>query len=103
MIACAIRFFLLSSLLLTWHSFCHSQAASVALKSDSTGWVLLRNGEEHFVNKDANSFWPSENQGPIPLIVEHDQVASDSAYERGMTVTLGLYLRPERMGMTTTM
>ena len=103
MIACAIRFFLLSSLLLTWHSFCHSQAASVALKSDSTGWLLLRNGEEHFVKgagaKSHFGLLEKSGANSIRLWSTNKSALLDSAYERGMTVMLGLYLRPERTGM----
>ena len=103
MIVCTIRLFVLSSLMLTWHSFCHSQAVSVALKSDSTGWVLLRNGEEHVVKgagaKSHFGLLEQTGANSIRLWSTNKAALLDSAYERGMTVMLGLYLRPERTGM----
>ena len=75
----------------------------MALKSDSTGWVLLRNGEEHFVNgagaKSHFGLLEKSGANSIRLWSTNKSALLDSAYERGMTVMLGLYLRPERTGM----
>ena len=62
--------------MLTWHSFCHSQAVSVTLNLiQRVGFA--RNGEEHFVKGLVQiSFWPSRKiGGQFHSIVEHEQVA----------------------------
>ena len=97
-----LLFFLVINFISTITSY--SQVSRVEVTTDSSGnFELHRNGipyyikgagaKDHFdllVNSGANSIrvWSTNNKSLL-----------DSAYNHGLTVTLGLHVRPERSGM----
>ena len=78
------------------------QAAVVTLVADSAGWSLMRNGVQHeILGQGKAHFGLLEECGAnsIRLWSTNKSALLDSAHQRGMSVMLGLYLRPERTGM----
>ena len=79
------------------------QTAVVTLEADSAGWSLMRNGVQHeILGAGAKAhFGLLEECGAnsIRLWSTNKSALLDSAHQRGMSVMLGLYLRPERTGM----
>ncbi len=82
---------------------CPGQATLVTIESDSIGWVMRRNGETHLVNgagaKSHFDLLDASGANSIRLWSTNKSAILDSAHQRGMSVMLGLYLRPERTGM----
>ncbi len=93
----------LSAMFFVAYLTCPAQGTSVVLNSDSSGWHLMRNGAKHDVHGAGakSHFDILENAGAnsIRLWSTNKSALLDSAHKRGMTVMLGLYLRPERTGM----
>ena len=79
------------------------QTAVVTLVADSAGWSLMRNGVQYeILGAGAKAhFGLLEECGAnsIRLWSTNKSALLDSAHQRGMSVMLGLYLRPERTGM----
>ena len=91
-------------LFITFSNKTYSQVSKVEVSTNTQGnFELLKNGipyyikgagaKDHFdllVNSGANSIriWSTNNSSLL-----------DSAYQHGLTVTLGLHVRPERSGM----
>ena len=94
--------------LLAWWCFAaltvgRAQVPEVTISKDSSGWTLLRHGEIHPVlgaGAKANfELLQSSGANSIRLWSTNKSALLDSAHARGMSVMLGLYLRPERTGM----
>ncbi len=75
----------------------------MTVSKDSSGWTLMRHGEIHPVlgaGAKANfELLQSSGANSIRLWSTNKAALLDSAHARGMSVMLGLYLRPERTGM----
>lgn len=95
---------------LVWSCLCcaaltvaRAQIPSVTVSKDSSGWTLMRHGEIHPVlgaGAKANfELLQSSGANSIRLWSTNKAALLDSAHARGMSVMLGLYLRPERTGM----
>lgn len=95
---------------LVWSCLCcaaltvaRAQVPSVTVSKDSSGWTLMRHGEIHPVlgaGAKANfELLQSSGANSIRLWSTNKAALLDSAHARGMSVMLGLYLRPERTGM----
>jgi len=95
---------------LVWSCLCcaaltvaRAQIPSVTVSKDSSGWTLMRHGEIHPVlgaGAKANfELLESSGANSIRLWSTNKAALLDSAHARGMSVMLGLYLRPERTGM----
>lgn len=80
-----------------------AQVPSVTVSKDSSGWTLMRHSEIHPVlgaGAKANfELLQSSGANSIRLWSTNKAALLDSAHARGMSVMLGLYLRPERTGM----
>ena len=80
-----------------------AQTTAVTLVADSAGWSLMRHGAQHeILGAGAKAhFGLLEECGAnsIRLWSTNKSALLDSAHQRGMSVMLGLYLRPERTGM----
>ena len=94
--------------MLAWWCFAaltvgRAQVPEVTVSKDSSGWTLLRHGEIHPVlgaGAKANfELLQSSGANSIRLWSTNKSALLDSAHARGMSVMLGLYLRPERTGM----
>ena len=94
--------------ILAWWCFAaltvgRAQVPEVTISKDSSGWTLLRHGETHPVlgaGAKANfELLQSSGANSIRLWSTNKSALLDSAHARGMSVMLGLYLRPERTGM----
>ena len=79
------------------------QSPQVTVVPDSAGWTLVRNGEELSIRgagaKSHFDLLDDSGANSIRLWSTNKSALLDSAHQRGMTVMLGLYLRPERTGM----
>ncbi|MBR77822.1 MAG: hypothetical protein CMD36_07945 [Flavobacteriales bacterium] len=99
-----INFVFLLMLFIAFSNITYSQVSKVEVSTNTQGnFELLKNGipyyikgagaKDHFdllVNSGANSIriWSTNNSSLL-----------DSAHQHGLTVTLGLHVRPERSGM----
>jgi hypothetical protein len=79
------------------------QSPQVTVVPDSAGWTLVRNAEELSIRgagaKSHFDLLDDSGANSIRLWSTNKSALLDSAHQRGMTVMLGLYLRPERTGM----
>ena len=82
----------------------HSQFNKVEVKTNSLGnFELLRNGVPYYIKgagaKDHFDLLVESGANSIRVWSTNNKAFLDSAHQNGLTVTLGLYVRPERSGM----
>ena len=84
------------------------EAVPVEVKKTQSGWQLLRNGEPYYINGSGGA----GNDGPIQMLAEAGGNSTrtwgadeksisllDEAHRHGLTVTMGIWLEHERLGM----
>ena len=81
-----------------------SQLNKVEVKTNSLGnFELLRNGVPYYIKgagaKDHFDLLVKSGANSIRVWSTNNKAFLDSAHKHGLTVTLGLYVRPERSGM----
>ena len=81
-----------------------SQLNKVEVKTNSLGnFELLRNGVPYYIKgagaKDHFDLLVKSGANSIRVWSTNNKAFLDSAHQYGLTVTLGLYVRPERSGM----
>ena len=81
-----------------------SQLNKVEVKTNSLGnFELLRNGVPYYIKgagaKDHFDLLVESGANSIRVWSTNNKAFLDSAHKHGLTVTLGLYVRPERSGM----
>ena len=82
----------------------HSQISKVeVVKSISGNFELLKNGEPYYIKgagaKDNFKLLVNSGANSIRVWSTNNKSLLDSAYKYGLSVTLGLHVRPERSGM----
>jgi len=82
----------------------HSQLNKVEVTTNSLGnFELLRNGSPYYIKgagaKDHFDLLVESGANSIRVWSTNNKAFLDSAHQHGLTVTLGLYVRPERSGM----
>ena len=82
----------------------NSQLNKVEVKTNSLGnFELLRNGVPYYIKgagaKDHFDLLVESGANSIRVWSTNNKAFLDSAHQNGLTVTLGLYVRPERSGM----
>ena len=82
----------------------HSQVSKVEVKKNINGYFeLLRNGEPYYIKgagaKDHFDLLVESGANSIRIWSTNNNALLDSAYHHNLSVTLGLYVRPERSGM----
>tara|TARA_B100000965_G_scaffold393506_1_gene404474 strand:+ start:2663 stop:3940 length:1278 start_codon:yes stop_codon:yes gene_type:complete len=82
----------------------HSQVNKIEVKTNSAGnFELHRNGEPYYIKgagaKDHFNLLVESGANSIRVWSTNRKELLDSAHQYGLTVTLGLYIRPERSGM----
>ena len=81
-----------------------SQVSKVEVKKNINGYFeLLRNGEPYYIKgagaKDHFDLLVESGANSIRIWSTNNNALLDSAYHHNLSVTLGLYVRPERSGM----
>ena len=84
-----------------------SQATTVKIEESNDGFSLLRDGKPYYVkgagtgagSKDHFNLLSKSGANSIRLWSTNNESFLDSAKKYNMSVTLGLYVRPERSGM----
>ena len=82
----------------------HSQVSKVVVTKNTEGnFELQRNGEPYYIKgagaKDHFDLLVKSGANSIRVWSTNNKAFLDSAYKHGLTVTLGLHVRPERSGM----
>jgi len=82
----------------------HSQVSKVEVTTNSLGnFELLRNGMPYYIKgagaKDHFDLLVKSGANSIRVWSTNNKAFLDSAHHHGLTVTLGLHVRPERSGM----
>ena len=82
----------------------HSQVSKVVVTTNTEGnFELQRNGEPYYIKgagaKDHFDLLVKSGANSIRVWSTNNKAFLDSAYKHGLTVTLGLHVRPERSGM----
>tara|TARA_Y100000385_G_scaffold26981_1_gene25597 strand:+ start:2427 stop:3704 length:1278 start_codon:yes stop_codon:yes gene_type:complete len=82
----------------------HSQVSKVEVTTNASGnFELQRNGAPYYIKgagaKDHFDLLVKSGANSIRVWSTNNSALLDSAYQHGLTVTLGLYVRPERSGM----
>ena len=82
----------------------HSQVSKVEVTTNASGnFELQRNGAPYYIKgagaKDHFDLLVKSGANSIRVWSTNNKALLDSAYQHGLTVTLGLYVRPERSGM----
>ena len=82
----------------------HSQVSKVEVTTNASGnFELQRNGAPYYIKgagaKDHFDLLVKSGANSIRVWSTNNKALLDSAYQHGLTVTLGLYVRPERGGM----
>tara|TARA_Y100000766_G_scaffold285536_1_gene309941 strand:- start:2103 stop:3380 length:1278 start_codon:yes stop_codon:yes gene_type:complete len=82
----------------------HSQVTKVEITKNTNGYFeLLRNGEPYYIKgagaKDHFDLLVKSGANSIRIWSTNNNALLDSAYHHNLSVTLGLYVRPERSGM----
>ena len=82
----------------------HSQVSKVEVTKNTNGYFeLLRNGEPYYIKgagaKDHFDLLVNSGANSIRIWSTNNNALLDSAYNHNLSVTLGLYVRPERSGM----
>ena len=82
----------------------YSQVSKVEVKKNINGYFeLLRNGEPYYIKgagaKDHFDLLVESGANSIRIWSTNNNALLDSAYHHNLSVTLGLYVRPERSGM----
>ena len=82
----------------------HSQVSKVEVTTNTLGnFELQRNGVPYYIKgagaKDHFNLLVKSGANSIRVWSTNNKVLIDSAHHYGLTVTLGLYVRPERSGM----
>ena len=80
-----------------------SQSSKVEIVKSNHAFTLLKDGEPYYIKgagaKDHFDLLESSGANSIRIWSTNNGHLLDSAYNHGMTVSLGLYVRPERSGM----
>ena len=82
----------------------HSQVSKVVVTKNTLGnFELQRNGQPYYIKgagaKDHFDLLVKSGANSIRVWSTNNMAFLDSAYKHGLTVTLGLHVRPERSGM----
>ena len=82
----------------------HPQVSKVEVTTNASGnFELQRNGVPYYIKgagaKDHFNLLVKSGANSIRVWSTNNKALLDSAYQHGLTVTLGLYVRPERSGM----
>ena len=82
----------------------HPQVSKVEVITNASGnFELQRNGVPYYIKgagaKDHFDLLVKSGANSIRVWSTNNKALLDSAYQHGLTVTLGLYVRPERSGM----
>ena len=82
----------------------HSQVSKVEVTTNALGnFELLRNGAPYYIKgagaKDHFDLLAKSGANSIRVWSTNNNALLDSAHQHGLTVALGLYVRPERSGM----
>ena len=82
----------------------HSQVSKVVVTKNTEGnFELQRNGEPYYIKgagaKDHFDLLVKSGANSIRIWSTNNKAFLDSAHKHGLTVTLGLHVRPERSGM----
>ncbi len=81
----------------------YSQPSKVEVIKINNSYTLLKDGEPYYIKgagaKDHFGLLESSGANSIRIWSTNNGQLLDSAYNHGMTVSLGLYVRPERSGM----
>jgi len=82
----------------------HSQVSKVVITKNTEGnFELKRNGEPYYIKgagaKDHFDLLVKSGANSIRVWSTNNKAFLDSAHKHGLTVTLGLHVRPERSGM----
>ena len=82
----------------------HSQVSKVEVTTNASGnFELQRNGAPYYIKgagaKDHFDLLVKSGANSIRVWSTNNTALLDSAYQHGLTVTLGLHVRPERSGM----
>ena len=82
----------------------HSQVNKIEIKTNYSGnFELHRNGEPYYIKgagaKDHFDLLVESGANSIRIWSTNKKELLDSAHQHGLTVTLGLHVRPERSGM----
>ena len=82
----------------------HSQVNKIEVKTNPLGnFELYRNGEPYYIKgagaKDHFDLLVESGANSIRIWSTNKKELLDSAHQHGLTVTLGLHVRPERSGM----
>ena len=82
----------------------HSQVSKVVVTKNTEGnFELQRNGEPYYIKgagaKDHFDLLVKSGANSIRVWSTNNKAFLDSAHKHGLTVTLGLHVRPERSGM----
>ena len=82
----------------------HSQVNKIEVKTNPLGnFELYRNGEPYYIKgagaKDHFDLLVESGANSIRIWSTNKMELLDSAHQHGLTVTLGLHVRPERSGM----
>tara|TARA_B100000575_G_scaffold282973_1_gene275322 strand:- start:478 stop:1755 length:1278 start_codon:yes stop_codon:yes gene_type:complete len=94
-----------SLLFLMMYTFtAHSQVSKVVITKNTEGnFELKRNGEPYYIKgagaKDHFDLLVKSGANSIRVWSTNNKAFLDSAHKHGLTVTLGLHVRPERSGM----
>ena len=90
-------FFLLFSII------ANSQSSKVEIVESNGSFTLLKDGKPYYIKgagaKDHFDLLEASGANSIRIWSTNNGQLLDSAYNHGMTVSLGLYIRPERSGM----
>ena len=88
-----------------WHPFTsYSQVSKVEVTTNASGnYELQRNGVPYYIKgagaKDHFDLLVKSGANSIRVWSTNNKAFLDSAHHHGLTVTLGLHVRPERSGM----
>ncbi len=82
----------------------HSQVSKVVITKNALGnFELQRNGEPYYIKgagaKDHFDLLVKSGANSVRVWSTNNKAFLDSAHKHGLTVTLGLHVRPERSGM----
>ena len=82
----------------------HPQVSKVEVITNASGnFELQRNGVPYYIKgagaKDHFDLLVKSGANSIRIWSTNNKALLDSAHQHGLTVTLGLYVRPERSGM----
>ena len=91
-------------LFITFSNKTYSQVCKVEVSTNTQGnFELLKNGIPYYIKgagaKDHFDLLVSSGANSIRIWSTNNSSLLDSAYQHGLTVTLGLHVRPERSGM----